>query len=450
MVGANFIDLNVKKDNMRPSNQQWSTKWKSGSNKERGQMIKDFVRYMGRIEGTAIDETCVNHSCFGKFINEDRTLEQLSMNELRRYTSFVAEKGTEMFNTVISLKEDEAIRTGFTDRETWKNMINKKVKDIAEEYGIEQSNLEFIASVHSEEGHIHCHLMFWKTNELEDGRIEKRKNWSEIRKSLNKEIFQKELEENYELQNRGKKELGKDTKEFLERRLKNSIQELTPNLYTKYFNNKVNKKSLDTLEEMITNIIKTQNKLAKENNTKIRYMYKYQPPEIKKLLLDAAQEVVNSSISCRKEFNSYVESSAKINEILGKVGKKNTIDVIKSKAENEMLTKVANNILDFIKSEKQEENILKKKEYIERNEQFQQKLQLIKETKEEKQAEYEKNLLHNQLRRLCRSSYYTCQNNAISQRATLKKAINYSNLTKQAKKEMALKNKFKGAIDWER
>lgn len=447
MVGANFIDLNVKSDATRPKEQQWSYKWKNSDKKQRGQMIKDFVRYIGRIDGTAIDESCINnHSIFGKFIDENRNLEQLSMKELRKYTGSIAEKGIEMFNTVISLKEDEAILSGFIDRETWKNMINKKIKDIAEEYGIEQSNLEYVASVHSDDGHIHCHLVFWKRNELEDGRINKKKNYSKIRKELNKEIFKKELEKNYDLQNSKKKEIGTRTKNFLDDNLKNSIKELTPNLYSKYFNNKISNKSLDRIEKCISQIVETQKKISKENNSKIRYIYKYQPPEVKDLLLKTAKEIVNSNLACSKEFSSYIKATVEINKILGKIGKKNTAEVVKQKAENEMLIKISNNILEFIKSEKKEEFDLKGELYKERQEEY----QLQQEKYKRRQLEFERNMSYYQLRKLCRNSYNTCQNNNTSQRATLSNVINYSNLTKTAKKERYLKNKFRGSIDWER
>lgn len=449
-IGANFIDLNCKYNKNIPRNQQWSYKWKQSDNNKRSQIIKDFVKYIGRIDGTAIDENCLSHSLFGRFINSNSAIEQLSMNEIRHYTGQIASKGIEMFNSVISLKEDEAVRVGFTDRETWKNMINKKMKDIGEEYGIESSNLEYVASIHSEEGHIHCHLVFWKENETEDGRIEKKKDWNKIRKDLNKEIFNKELEENYELQNKSKKEIGTETEKFLDSELKNSIKELSPILFERYFNNKINSDSLKILSNIIKNISEKQKRLSKENNNKIRYVYKYQPPEIKKLLLEAAKEIIRSNTECNKEFNSYVSATIEIQKILGNIGFKNPIEKAKAKAEETMLIKIANNVLDFIKQEKIDESNFKKREYEERQEEYEKKKKYFIIIRKEKQAEYEKNVSYNALRRLTNKSYRTCQQNNISQQATLKRMINYSNLTKSAKKELALKNKFKSSIDWER
>ncbi len=67
-----------------------------------------------------------------------------------------------VWRAVISLREDEAIRINHVDREKWMESIQSSFPKIAEQLGIAESNLDWVAAYHPEPGHPHCHIMFWE------------------------------------------------------------------------------------------------------------------------------------------------------------------------------------------------------------------------------------------------------------------------------------------------
>ena len=67
-----------------------------------------------------------------------------------------------VWRAVISLREDEAVRINHIDQSKWMESIQSSFPKIAEQLGISESNLEWVAAYHPEPGHPHCHIMFWE------------------------------------------------------------------------------------------------------------------------------------------------------------------------------------------------------------------------------------------------------------------------------------------------
>ncbi|HBQ26671.1 MAG TPA: hypothetical protein DD791_09800 [Syntrophomonas sp.] len=67
-----------------------------------------------------------------------------------------------VWRAVISLREDEAVRINHIDQSKWMESIQSSFPKIAEQLGIAESNLEWVAAYHPEPGHPHCHIMFWE------------------------------------------------------------------------------------------------------------------------------------------------------------------------------------------------------------------------------------------------------------------------------------------------
>lgn len=97
-----------------------------------------------------------------------------------------------VWRSIVSLKEEDAKKIGYTNKEEWQNMLRKKVPDMANEMGIRTTNLRWAAAVHMESGHPHAHVIFWeKTPERMLGVVNK-KTLDSIRKSYTDEIFEEE------------------------------------------------------------------------------------------------------------------------------------------------------------------------------------------------------------------------------------------------------------------
>ena len=152
--GVNFINLNAK-------NKKFQLRINNLSPNKKAKVMKLHINYIGRIKGAMNNG---EHSLFGKLNNED-----ISYKDKKEILDYIDEKAkTQFFNkAVISIKEDEAEKYGMINKEEWINLINLKIKDIAKEYGIREDQVDYLASVHTEPGHIHCHLVFFDRNNKE-------------------------------------------------------------------------------------------------------------------------------------------------------------------------------------------------------------------------------------------------------------------------------------------
>ncbi|NLZ51940.1 MAG: relaxase [Thermoanaerobacteraceae bacterium] len=67
-----------------------------------------------------------------------------------------------VWRTVLSLKEEDAVRLGFTNKEAWEKALRATMNDAAAKMGIKESNLRWYAAFHQAQGHPHVHVVFWE------------------------------------------------------------------------------------------------------------------------------------------------------------------------------------------------------------------------------------------------------------------------------------------------
>lgn len=97
-----------------------------------------------------------------------------------------------VWRTTISLNEPDAIRLGYINRESWEDMLKSNVPLMADQMGIPESNLRWVAAFHEEKGHPHVHLVIWeKKPKLRMGIINDHDR-KQIRKIFVKEIYGQE------------------------------------------------------------------------------------------------------------------------------------------------------------------------------------------------------------------------------------------------------------------
>lgn len=72
---------------------------------------------------------------------------------------------------IVSLKEDDAIRMGFTERAAWEKMLRASMSEVVGKMGIRETNLKWYGAFHQEKGHPHCHIIFWE-------KVPERKSWT--------------------------------------------------------------------------------------------------------------------------------------------------------------------------------------------------------------------------------------------------------------------------------
>lgn len=411
IAGVNFINLNAK-------NKKFQLRINNLSPNKKAKVMKLHINYIGRIKGAMNNG---EHSLFGKLNNED-----ISYKDKKEILDYIDEKAkTQFFNkAVISIKEAEAEKYGMINKEEWINLINLKIKDIAKEYGIREDQVDYLASVHTEPGHIHCHLVFFDRNNKEQSNNFIK--YDRIKRELNKYVYKEEISKIQEVQNK-----SKDSK-LLKENFNKDMETLIGRSTLKMFNNRINIKELNNIQKEILSFYEKL-KDYQEKNNKNSFRKAFLPPLLKDELRKLSFLIVGSSTQLSKNVKDYINSSIKQEVILSNNEKR--LLITKEKAIEFIYSKVDNQILQFLKERKVEVNEYNK--------------EVTNRLNQNKYKSSIKNNIAYNLNNLLNNINNTLEDTKEAQKG-FSKQINKQNIeTKAQRMEYYLKHRDVGLINWE-
>lgn len=411
IAGVNFINLNAK-------NKKFQLRINNLSPNKKAKVMKLHINYIGRIKGAMNNG---EHSLFGKLNNED-----ISYKDKKEILDYIDEKAkTQFFNkAVISIKEAEAEKYGMINKEEWINLINLKIKDIAKEYGIREDQVDYLASVHTEPGHIHCHLVFFDRNNKEQSNNFIK--YDRIKRELNKYVYKEEISKIQEVQNK-----SKDSK-LLKENFNKDMETLIGRSTLKMFNNRINIKELNNIQKEILSFYEKL-KDYQEKNNKNSFRKAFLPPLLKDELRKLSFLIVGSSTQLSKSVKDYINSSIKQEVILSNNEKR--LLITKEKAIEFIYSKVDNQILQFLKERKIEVNEYNK--------------EIANRLNQNKYKSSIKNNIAYNLNDLLNNINNTLEDTKEAQKG-FSKQINKQHIeTKAQRMEYYLKHRDVGLINWE-
>lgn len=97
-----------------------------------------------------------------------------------------------VWRMVLSLKEEDAVKIGFTNRESWENILRVTIPEAANKMGIDESNLKWVAAFHQAQGHPHVHLVIWEKVPSRKRGVLSKGERKDIRKIFIREIYAEE------------------------------------------------------------------------------------------------------------------------------------------------------------------------------------------------------------------------------------------------------------------
>ena len=518
---------------------------------------KLHVGYIATRSG--VDNGIDVHGLFGNLLDTEE-VEMLDLETIKKYIQNISNKNIDIFKTVISLKQEDALQYGFMNKKAWKDLLQERILDISKAFKIPLNDMEWVASFHAKKERPHCHLVVWNKNQDLSVKRKPYIFFNKIKTAIAKGVFKEELEAMYNIKDVSKEQVGKLSKEEFEK-YKENVKKLYNNkdlmlravetdetenflnkalekmkisetIYivnnsdpdnfteiTKKDDNKFEFKNigekailykdnsyleavtflskfsnlkiiyskedlqnfLDKKQEEFKNIeselkeimpsifnipiissnIKQENieqiinKIAKlektTNSYKRGFIYQYQEPEAKRIINEISLLLVNSNNDCKSKFTTYIDTCVKIDKILQKVNTYKDYEKSKNTARYEMLKKVGNQLLKFIKETKTEEYNRRKQEWIERKEYWNQRNKEYQEAQgkfEARQELYEKQLQEINMRNLIQNIYKMLSEENISKFQRYKRATRtFGDLSKREIKEIMRRNKDAG-IDW--
>ncbi len=359
-----------------------------------------------------------------------QAVEVKNIREMSKYVEELTNKRTNMYRAVISLTEENAMRMGFDDEEQWQELVKRKMPEIAEKLGIPVSKLEYTAAVHMEKGHPHCHVLFWEKNQGVKKPFIHNSIANQIRIDLIKHVFGEEMSDLQKIKNEARKASTENMGNFFDNFL-DPIENMTPKEYKETLETirkesdladsklPFGKYSAEDTYTLATELLKIREHIPKTGRLQMKFM----PPEVKKEIHDFLLKLMERNVDCDREFKLYVSSAKQLATYYT-----NNPDII-AKAETDayedMLNRLSNVVLKKIKEINKMEREVNKET---RGETFRRQMfeSLVKEI----------------FGVLTRSS--NAENNKVQH------AHRYGELSKQAKKELALKYESDTGYDWER
>ena len=217
---------------------------------------KNFVGYMALRPGAE------KRGTHGLFNGDNKPI------DLNRTADEIANHQGNVWTHVVSLRRADAVRLGYDNSESWRELVKRHITEIADAHKISLSNLKWYAAFHNTANHPHIHLLVY-SDEPKQGWLTN-KGIEKMRSVFANDIFHDELQSIYQEQTVSRDDLKKlSEEEFFE--ILNQIQNSdVPHL---------------ELEQLVKKLYLQLRK------TKGKQVYGYLPKEVKKTVNEIFSEL---------------------------------------------------------------------------------------------------------------------------------------------------------------
>lgn len=387
---------------------------------------KNYTNYLAYSE-YAIRNQNTTHGLFGK-INEFPNIQEMDdIEQVNKHITELARNKVPIYRVTLSLKEYDAIRLGYDKQEKWKELFESKLVSFAEKMNIKYEDLQYTGAVHLESGHPHLQVMLWSKQR---DRMNYYINYGKVNKMRNEftnAIFREDLIQLYEEKDIAKKGIIKENV-FLQK-----LKEVDANpkfikeimQYEKDFaNKKIMKKTFKDkeLQKLVDELLVLKQQL-KTTNGSIKYQYLKKYPDIIKQVDGISKTIIDMSLETKIEIEKYILAKQQIVSFKyqnqEKIAKAQEIE--KQKAEEEILKLIGNQILNFERVLLNEQEEYSNIRYI----------------------NYSRDLIW----RVFNCIYFSTKQ---EEKYAKRYEINYKKqLSKQAKKDLAIKKSNSSSFNWE-
>ena len=314
--------------------------------------IKNYANYIANSEYVIRNEN-TSHGLFGIVEGFENIQEQENIEPIKEHIRTLAERKVPIIRGVISLKEYDAERLGYYDQEKWKSVFENKLPSIADKLNAKLKDIQYVGAVHIEEGHPHFQFMLWVKGEEKRNYFVKYQLKDKLRKEFTNDIFREDLLPIYQEKDFAKKNITSEN--YLlqqlkkvstdEKTLKELMQYEKGFEQTKFVRNLLKDKQLKEIVDTLMDLKKD----LKEIKGSFKYQYLKKYPEIIEKVDSISKLIINSSIQCQIEIDKYIKAKQKLVEFQYTNPEKleKAKETIKEDTEQEIIKLIGNQILDI-------------------------------------------------------------------------------------------------------
>lgn len=285
-----------------------------------------------------------------------------------------------------------------------------------------------VGAVHLESGHPHLQVMIWSKQRDKMNYFVNYKRINKMRNEFSNLIFKDDLIELYKQKDSAKKKIVENNQFLNEMKKISTDSKFLKDMlqYEKdFYNKKLMKQNIhsEQLKLIVNDLLKIK-ELLKQTSGSIKYQYLKKYPNVIKEVDNLSKKIIDMSLECQKQIDIYIKAKQAIvsykyqSETKIKQAQENE----KIKAEQEILKIIGNKILNF------ERSLLNNKD----------------EYNTEKYINDSRNLVW----QVFNSLYFLSRREEIDLRRI---ELKYKKqLSKQAKKELAIKKQNESSFNWEK
>ena len=168
---------------------------------DRVDSMQNYISYLANRPGA------VKHGKHALFSQEDKEI------ELNKVAKEIAEHKGNVWTHVVSLRREDAEKMGYTDLNSWRELILRNIPVIAKQSKIDMKNLKWYAAFHDKKTNPHVHIVVYSTN-VREGFLTKT-GIEKIRSAFANDIYHDELYSLYGQQNTLRNKLNKESEELM-------------------------------------------------------------------------------------------------------------------------------------------------------------------------------------------------------------------------------------------
>jgi len=168
---------------------------------DRMDSMQNYISYLANRPGA------VKHGKHALFSQEDKEI------ELNKVAKEIAEHKGNVWTHVVSLRREDAEKMGYTDLESWRQLILRNIPVIAKQSKIDMKNLKWYAAFHDKKTNPHVHIVVYSTN-VREGFLTKT-GIEKIRSAFANDIYHDELYSLYGQHNTLRNKLKKESEELM-------------------------------------------------------------------------------------------------------------------------------------------------------------------------------------------------------------------------------------------
>ena len=156
---------------------------------QQGNIYAEYIATRPRVERIG------SHGLFG---DEDYV-------DLKKVTAELEHCERNVWTHIVSLKREDAVRLGYDNARSWRNLLRAHRNDIAAAMNIPANDFRWYAAFHDEGDHPHVHMMAWSAGDA-PGYLSK-VGIQDIKSALTNDIFRQEMLHVYEQKNQSRDDL---------------------------------------------------------------------------------------------------------------------------------------------------------------------------------------------------------------------------------------------------